>query len=364
MPISTEEARSLPHVKRSIETLFDAENLAAGLYWPLSKFMCNDDYSAVLRTGRLNSGSPWTIPILFDVEKRITSELRGVDLITISDEAGNEHSVLYVEDIYSFDKESFCKAVYGTDDPRHPGVLRTRRMGDFLIGGRVEILRPTVTQFDGYALNPNETRSLFQERGWKTIVGFQTRNVPHLGHEYLQKSALAFADGLFINPLVGPKKEGDFRDEVILAAYDTLVKNYYPADRIVLAILKTHMRYAGPKEAIFHAIVRRNFGCTHFIVGRDHAGVGGFYPPYAAQAAFDAYPDLGITPLFAGEFFYCYRCGGVANDRTCPHPQSDRLEYSGTTLRKILSENKLPPKELIRPEVAETIMRFRDAFVG
>jgi sulfate adenylyltransferase len=195
------------------------------------------------------------------------------------------------------------------------------------------------------------------------IVGFQTRNVPHIGHEYVQKTALTFADGLFINPVIGKKKPGDFKDEVILQSYEALMEHYYLKERAVMAILQTEMRYAGPREAIFHAIVRKNFGCTYFIVGRDHAGVGNFYSPYAAQEIFDEFPDLGIVPLFFTAFFHCKRCGSVANEKTCPHSEQERLDFSGTLLRKMVTEQVAPPAELIRPEVAEIVMGFEHPFV-
>jgi sulfate adenylyltransferase len=195
------------------------------------------------------------------------------------------------------------------------------------------------------------------------MVGFQTRNIPHLGHEYVQKTALTFVDGLFINPVIGKKKSGDFKDEVILEAYEALIRNYYLKDRAVMAILRTEMRYAGPREAIFHAIVRKNFGCTHFVVGRDHAGVGKFYSPYAAQEIFTEFPDLGIIPLFFTSFFYCDRCGSVVNEKICPHDRSHRTDFSGSGLREKLSKGEPLPKEFVRPEVADVLLKWKDPFV-
>ncbi len=204
---------------------------------------------------------------------------------------------------------------------------------------------------------------MFEEKGWKTVVGFQTRNPPHLGHEYVQKTALAFVDGVFINPVIGKKKAGDFKDEVILQSYDALMKNYYLRESVVMSILPFEMRYAGPREAIFHAIVRKNFGCTHFIVGRDHAGVGNFYGPYDAQKIFDEFPDLDITPLFFKSFFYCKRCGTVTNEKACPHGEKEHINFSGTKIREMLSKGQIPPEELMRPEVAKVITRHKNPFV-
>ena len=204
---------------------------------------------------------------------------------------------------------------------------------------------------------------LFKERGWRTVVGFQTRNAPHLGHEFIQKSALVFTDGLFVNPVIGRKKPGDFRDEVILAAYEALIRNYYPKDTVVLSVLRYNMKYAGPREAVHHAIIRKNFGCTHFIVGRDHAGVGNYYGPYDAWRLFKEFPDLGITPLFVREFFYCKRCGGVVNEKTCPHGDAYRVRFSGTEIRSTILNGGKPPPEMMRPEVLETILKFKHPFV-
>ncbi|MDR7459955.1 MAG: sulfate adenylyltransferase, partial [Armatimonadota bacterium] len=251
-----------------------------------------------------------------------------------------------------------------TLDPAHPGVARTLAMGPYLVAGPIDLLAGLPHPFARYRLFPRETRVLFREKGWRTIVGFQTRNVPHLGHEYVQKTALAFVDGIFVNPVLGRKKPGDFRDEVILEAYEALLAHYYLRPRAVLSVLHTEMRSAGPREAVFHAILRKNFGCTHFVVGRDHAGVGSFYPPYAAQEIFDEFPDLGIVPLFFTAFFHCHRCGTVANEKTCPHPVEHRVPFSGTALRRALEAREGEAAALIRPEVAEVVRRHPAPFVA
>ncbi len=342
---------------------FDLENIARGIYSPLQGFMVREDYESVLENMRLANDIPWTIPIVLDAEDSLLRE------VSEGDEAALIHenkplAVMEVEEIYPFDKRRFAEKVYGTLSEDHPGVVRTMSMGEKLIGGRITLISSIPNPYERYTLWPHETRVLFRERGWRYVVGFQTRNAPHMGHEAIQKTALAIADGLFVNPVIGRKKKGDFRDEVILEAYRTLIENFFPRDTVTLVVLRYEMRYAGPREAIHHAIMRKNYGCTHFIVGRDHAGVGNFYPPYAAQEIFKQFPDLGIQPLFFREFFYCRRCGGMVNEKTCPHPEEDRVRISGTTIRKMLKEGLLPPREMMRPEVARAILKFEDPFLS
>ncbi len=343
------------------DVAYDVENIARGVMSPLEGFMRQEDFLSVVQRKRLASDVPWTIPIVLDVDRE---ELRGVDAgdtvaLVIEDRVVG---LLHVEDVYTFEPRSYAFEVFRTLDAAHPGVARVFSLKPHLVGGAVDLVDPLPHSFARYRLFPRETRLLFREKGWRTVVGFQTRNVPHLGHEYVQKTALTFVDGIFINPVVGRKKPGDFRDEVIISAYESLMTHYYLRERSVLSVLHTDMRYAGPREAIFHAILRKNFGCTHFVVGRDHAGVGNFYPPYAAQEIFEEFPDLGIVPLFFTAFFYCRRCGSVANEKTCPHPADQRLEFSGTGLRRALSRDG-DSAALIRPEVAEVIARFEQPFV-
>lgn len=270
---------------------------------------------------------------------------------------------MHVEEKYGFDRKELAQQVFKTTDARHPGVAKTFNMRGLLLGGEIDLVNELKDPFYRYRLKPLETRVLFREKGWRTVAGFQTRNAPHLGHEYIQKTALTFVDGVFINPLMGKKKIGDFKDEVILETYDALIKNYYLRGSAVLAALETEMRYAGPYEAIFHAIVRKNFGCTHFIIGRDHAGVGKYYGPYEAQEIFDDFPDLDVTPIFFKSFFYCKRCGGVENERTCPHGHEYRINFSGTKIRGMLIRGEKPPQELMRPEVAEIVLKWKKPFV-
>jgi sulfate adenylyltransferase len=336
------------------------ENIAKGVFSPLEGFLLEEDYSQVLNNKRLANDLPWTLPIILDVPNNFG--IRSGDTITLSYQ-NKPLALMHIEEIYSYNKKEFAQKIYGTLDNNHPGVAKLKSMGDLLLGGKIDLINEMENPFSKYNLRPVETRILFKEKGWRTIVGFQTRNAPHLGHEYVQKTALTFVDGVFINPVIGKKKRGDFRDEVILEAYEALIKNYYLKDRAVMSILPFEMRYAGPREAIFHAIVRKNFGCTHFIVGRDHAGVGNFYPPYAAQDIFDEFPDLGIIPIFFKEFYYCRKCGGVVNEKTCPHGEEQCIKFSGTRIRELLVKGQRPPEEMMRPEVTDIILRSGNPFV-
>ena len=359
-----EEAKELPKIEISKETAVEVENMAHGVYSPLEGFMTSNDFISVLENMRLENDLPWTIPIVLDVSHDVLEKLgvREGDFVALITN-GSVEALMEVEEIYKFDKKEFTEKVFKTTDLDHPGVKKVFEMRDRLVGGKIDLLNQIENPFEKYTLQPIETRVLFKELGWRTVVGFQTRNAPHLGHEYVQKTALTFVDGLFINPVIGRKKKGDFRDEVILKAYEVLIERYYLKNRAVLAVLRTEMRYAGPREAIFHAIVRKNFGCTHFIVGRDHAGVGSYYKPYEAQEIFEEFPDLGITPIFFKQFYYCKKCYGFVNEAVCPHRGEDIIPPSGTKIREMLMKGELPPKEMMRPEVAEVILSFEKPFV-
>jgi len=353
------QANEFKKVEISRERLTELDNIAVGAFSPLNGFLCSNDFESVIKKGRLSNGIAWTIPIVFDIDEK-TFEV-GEDVILTHE---NEPvALMEIEDVYKPNKKEWVKGVFGTDDENHPGVRKVLQMGDFLVGGKIKMINRPKHKFEKYHLTPIETRILFKEKGWRTIVGFQTRNAPHIGHEYVQKTALTFVDGLFINPVIGKKKPGDFKDEVILDAYKVLIDQYYLKDRAIMSILPFEMRYAGPKEAIFHAIVRKNYGCTHFIIGRDHAGVGNYYGPYAAQEIFEEYPDLGITPLFFKAFFYCKKCGSVVNEKICPHSDEYHINFSGTKIRKLLLEGKRPGPELMRPEVVDVILKYKNPFV-
>lgn len=340
----------------------DIENIAKGVYSPLEGFMTREELETVLHLKRLPNDLPWTIPILLDLPEKNEKSIKEGDTIALFYE-NNPLAIMQIDEIYSFDKREIAKYTFNTTSRAHPGVAKIYKTSGKFLAGKIDLIEEPKSEYDRYKLSPKETRYLFKQRGWKTIVGFQTRNPPHLGHEYLQKTALTFLDGVFINPVIGTKKKGDFKDEVILQAYEILIEKYYLKNHAVLAILPYEMRYAGPREAVHHAIMRKNFGCTHFIVGRDHAGVGNYYKPYAAQEIFEEFPDLGIAPLFFKTFFYCKKCGGITHEKACPHSEKERLKFSGTKIREILRRGGLPPKELMRPEIAEIIIKNPNPFV-
>ncbi|MBE3129135.1 MAG: sulfate adenylyltransferase [Acidobacteria bacterium] len=355
-------AARLPRLAIDSELVSDVENIAVGVYSPLEGFLGEADFRGVLAGMRLQNDVPWTVPIVLDTDRETAARLKTGEEVLLAAEDGRPVALLHLQEKYAYDKGETADKVFGTRDPAHPGVAKVLGMKDILLAGPVDLIDVTPTPFDRYKLTPKETRVLFEAKGWRTVVGFQTRNTPHLGHEYVQKAALTFTDGLFINPVIGRKKKGDFKDEVILASYEEAIRHYYLKERTVMAILQMEMRYAGPREAIHHAILRKNFGCTHIIIGRDHAGVGSYYPPFAAQDIFEAFPDLGIAPMFFRSFSYCKKCGSVVNEKICPHPPADQIQFSGTKIRDLLVKGEYPPAELMRPEVAEVIMRFKDPF--
>ena len=341
----------------------DVLNISHGVFSPLEGFLCNNDLQNVISEKRLADDTPWTIPILLDFDKSKLNEIKEGDSVLLTNKEYGLRSILNIDEIYTFDKKRLAQEVYRTQDMNHPGVANVYNMKEHLLGGKITLLESKTREYDEYNLTPKETRFLFKEKGWRDIVAFQTRNPPHIGHEYVQKTALTFVDGLFINPIIGKKKSGDFRDDVILASYDALMKYYYLKDRAVMSILRTSMKYAGPREAIHHAIMRKNYGCTHFIVGRDHAGVGNYYGPYDAHDIFSEFPDLQIIPLFFRSFSRCLKCGSVVNDKICPHDPKDHINFSGKKIREILREGKIPPEDMMRKEVAEAILKFDNPFV-
>ncbi len=356
-----EELGDFYKINVDAEQCQEIENIAQGVFSPLEGFLTQNEYESVLEHSRLTNDIPWTIPILLDVDEKLIKDLKSGDSVVLM---GPElpTAVLDVENIFTIDKKKHAKNVYGTLDEKHPGVKRTSEMRSHLLGGKLELIQQHKNQFDKYYLKPKESRVLFNELGWEKVVAFQTRNPPHVGHEYVQKAALTIVDGLLINPIIGKKKPGDFKDEVILESYKVLIDNYYPKKHAVMSILKTEMRYGGPKEAIHHAIMRKNFGCTHFIVGRDHAGVGDFYGPYDAQYIFKEFPDLGIEPINFRSFSHCKICGGPVNDKICPHPPENHIFFKGTMVREIVSTGHIPPKEMMRPEVVEVIKNYKNPF--
>ncbi len=356
------ELHELPKFTPFVDQLYDAEKIGTGAYSPLEGFMDAATLDTVLREGRLPSGLPWTMPILCPVPAGPGSEaLEGLgpkDEVALVDASGKAIAVLTIEERFPLDRALIARSVYGTEDPAHPNVADLLAAAPSAWGGRVTLLRRLGFPGGRTEPTPAETREEFRRRGWKQVAGYQCRNPPHTAHEYLQRVTLERedVDGLFVHPVVGRLKKGDYRPEVILEAYDALVRHYYPADRVAVSPLAITMRYGGPKAALFLAIVRKNFGCGAYIVGRDQAGVGKYYDPYACHRIFDEY-DLGILPLRYEESFFCRRCGWMASRKCCPHPASDRADTSQTRIRQSLATGAEIPKEILRPEVAEILRR-------
>ncbi len=353
------EARTLPAIRLNAFELSDLEMLAIGAFSPLEGFMTRADYEPVVRNKRLASGLAWTLPVTLAVStEQAAGKLRGKKRAALADSEGTFYATMEIRDLFPYDREEEARQVFRTTETRHPGVAYLHTRGDWYVGGPVEVFRrPQGHPFDQYRLDPDDTRRLFAERGWRTVVGFQTRNPVHRAHEYIQKTALEVVDGLLLHPIAGETKSDDVSLDVRLRCYEALIENYYPRHRVLLALNPASMRYAGPREAIFHALVRKNFGCTHFIVGRDHAGVGKYYGPYDAQKIFDEFKpvELGITPLFFENTFYCRKCAGMASPKTCAHDDSARVILSGTQVRTLLRDGGKLPLEFTRPEVAAVL---------
>jgi len=342
----------------------DVENIADGIFSPLEGFLGQEDFESVVSRGRLANDLAWTIPIVLDVDKETASKMKESKNVLLKNPDGVGVAVLHVDQTYSFDKEKTVQGVYGTNDNSHPGVAKTMSMQEYLVEGKIDyIQRPTDTEIRKNRLTPNQTREAFSKAGWKTICAFQTRNPPHVAHEMLQKTSITTRDGVFVNPIIGKKKSGDFVDEVIVKCYETMIKLYYPENRCMLGTLHTEMKYAGPKEAIHHAIMRQNYGCTHIIIGRDHAGVGTFYDPFAAQKIFENYPELEIAPVFFPPFFYCKKCLTYTTPKACPHDNDEKEQISGTKLRDMIQNGQAPSEFILRPEVAKVILEHPKPFV-
>jgi sulfate adenylyltransferase len=342
----------------------DVENIADGIFSPLEGFLGKKDFENVISKGRLSNGLAWTIPIILDVDESTAAKMKKAGKVLLQNHQGLGIAILHVKETFTFDKEKTAKGVYGTTDSSHPGVAKTMSMQDYLVGGKIDyIARPEETEIRKYRLTPLQTRETFAKAEWKTIVAFQTRNPPHVAHEMLQKTSITTRDGVFVNPVIGKKKSGDFVDEVIVKCYETMIKHYYPENRCKLGTLHTEMKYAGPKEAIHHAIMRQNYGCSHIIIGRDHAGVGTFYDPFASQKIFGDYPELEISPVFFPAFFYCRKCLTYTNPKACPHDDDAKEQISGTKLRQMIDDGKSPSEFILRPEVSKVILDYPHPFV-
>ena len=341
------------------ELLQDCINIANGLFYPLEGFMNSSDYHNVVNNLVLSNGDIWTIPISLDIDRQTYLSIVDEKSLTLTYKL-NKVAEIYIDDYYIVEQKEDIIKIFSTDDIKHPGVKKELSRYKYRVGGKIKIIDETILND---SLKPKDTKKYFKEKGWNTIAGFQTRNPIHKAHEHLQRVALEICDALFINPLIGWKKIGDFTQEAVTGAYKTMIKEYYTDLNIYFDTLKTPMRYAGPREAIFHAIIRRNLGCTHFIIGRDHAGVGNYYGNYEAQELAKKLSDngnLGIELLLLSEPYYCSKCSQIVSDKTCKHHSSFIQKISGTKIRAMLAENKRPSEIFMRTEIANAIIKLKE----
>jgi sulfate adenylyltransferase len=348
-----EAVDGLERVTLTSREVSDLDMVASGALSPLEGFLGRDDYERVVEEMRLANGLVWALPVCLAVPAAPSG-----DRVALADEAGNLLAVLDVDEVYEYDKAREAERCFRTTDEAHPGVARLYAQHPLYLAGRVTVFERPEPQFPELAKDPAETRAVFAERGWKRVVGFQTRNPIHRAHEYLTKVALETVDGLLVHPLVGDTKSDDVPAATRVECYRVLLDGYYPAGRVLLSAFPAAMRYAGPREAVWHAICRKNYGCSHFIVGRDHAGVGDYYGTYEAQLIFDDFEphELDVEPIFFEHSFYCRACGSMASAKTCPHPAEEHVFLSGTKVRELLAAGEVPPEEFTRHEVAEVLI--------
>ena len=353
-----ERARGLPEITVGSRQLADLEMLAIGAYSPLSGFMKRADYLGVVNNMHLENGLPWSVPITLSITSEQATSLKEGSQVALVNEQGTLQAVMLLEEKYGYDKQHEASKVYRTTEEAHPGVKVVYQQGDVLLGGAVRVVALPNQAFAEYRFTPVQSRRQFTERGWKRVVGFQTRNPVHRAHEYIQKCALETVDGLYLHPLVGDTKGDDIPADVRMRCYEVLLEHYYPEDRVVLGVLPASMLYAGPREAVFHALMRKNYGCSHFIVGRDHAGVGNYYGTYDAHYIFAEFDPakLGIIPMFFDHTFFCRACDSMASSKTCPHGTDQHVTLSGTKVRQMLQAGEIPPREFSRPEVAKVLI--------
>lgn len=364
-----QKSRNYININQSKE--IDIYNIATGAYSPISGFCDKKDFTSIIKTMRLCNWKLWSIPIIFDITKEEAEKIQNSNskIIELKNSEWLHIASIIDAEVFSFDKKSYCESVFGTSDENHPGIQKVEKMGDFLIGGEIEVLNGWEIAFEDVnnsdILNPDELRSIFQKKWFQTIVAFQTRNVPHRGHEYIQKCGLENVDALLVHPVIGEKKSWDFQNHVILWSYKILAEKYYNPERVVISCLPWVMRYAWPKEAILHAIIRQNFWCSHFIVGRDHAWVGNYYGTYDAQKIFDTLSaeDLQITILRYENAAYCPQVKWVVTDKTSPSPSAERIFISWTKFRNMLTEWVRPPEEFIRSEIVDYLLSEKNIFI-
>ena len=354
-----ERAKSLKSITLTEREISDVEMVANGGFSPLTGFMTEKDYESVAKNMKLANGLVWPIPVTLSATRQEAGFLKEGDPVSLLDGEGDLLAILHLKEKFTYDKKSEAELVYKTTDEKHPGVAALYSQGDILLGGEIDALRlPRHDKFLQHRLAPEQTRAAFRERGWRKIAGFQTRNPVHRAHEYIQKCALEIVDGLLLHPLVGETKSDDIPADIRMLCYESLLENYYPKNRVLLSLNPSAMRYAGPREAVFHALIRKNYGCTHFIVGRDHAGVGNYYGTFDAQKIFEefTFEELGIIPLNFDNAFWCKTCGQMASEKTCPHGADHRVSLSGTKVREMLAKGEFPPPEFSRKEVAKILI--------